>query len=695
MVVRGNMESNSPESHELKIEYIRWCLAIGCSIFFCCCTADLINIFYHPNIDGALQLAQALAISPSVSFHPEPKEKAVFLGGLVVCTVCLPFLYYLARVVIDRCSVTFIDRLYPVVVCLTVIFVCSVGYVGFDAQNPFYYNFQNERDLIAETNVQFYFMSTFLYNHFLLYLFVLFPAVTWLALSSQGSADRIAPIRNKDVTVFMYLWCSVLIVTVVLINTFAFPYTAQNKWDFNAVYYSMVQVFNGIPLLIDNFTNTYGLYPHFIAPLFKITGLSIASFSGLMALLTAVCFAMIWSFLQKNLDNTLIVTLSVSSIVFYTHIFQKISTHYDSAFAGQPIRLFFPVLALYLSGLYLKNRSRRTYLLSLCVLSMGILWNPEFGISTYVAFFLFLVYSELEDLNHCVRKIFLHCIIAPVILAATLLLYSLVIKWGYGSYPALPEMFKTLKMFSVIGLNMLEMPLLHPWNVAALTYVLGLSYALFAVVKRTSAARHATVFLVTMLGIATLTYYQGRSHNWALMPTMLYVFMVWGFLADSLIHAAKREKLLLIPCSLMIFALGGSLFQVAFAAPEIFELVHESNNKQMNMNEQEAVMGRVEFIRENTRIGERVLLLADIQHQSLYHTLSGTVSAFNPGLIDLSWNADYDRLLLFVSGNREVKIFVDPEVCNTSWPLVSEMLQEMYRPVKSSGSFILLEKREE
>ena len=50
-----------------------------------------------------------------------------------------------------------------------------------------------------------------------------------------------------------------------LINSFISPLFAgpHSAWNFNAIFYSMVQVYKGIPLYINGFTNIYGMYPIF------------------------------------------------------------------------------------------------------------------------------------------------------------------------------------------------------------------------------------------------------------------------------------------------------------------------------------------------------------------------------------------------------------------------------------------------
>lgn len=676
-------------------EYIRWSLAIFCSLLLFVCAAILINGYYNPDIHAALERARNLSVRPLGAFRPEPKEKAIFLCALISIPVALTIFYLLSDAVVRRIPRNYRDGVYYVMVLLSVLIICYVGYAGLVAPNPFRVNLQNSHDVVAATNLQFFLIATFLYNHFYLYLFVIFPAIALLLFINDQLNFRNADVCRQVVRWFMYLCSGLLVLVVFFINVFKFPYTFENKYDFNAVYYSMVQVYNGIPMLVDNFTNTYGLYPHFLVPVFKIIGLNIANFSGLMAFLNALCYLIIFWFLRKNIRSSAIVFLCYCSLLYYSHLYFKIITNFDSIFASQPIRFVLPVLSFVLASIYLKNKARMSYVVSMFLLSFGVLWNPEFGSITLVAYLLFLCYTEFEhnNIGRTIRGMVLHLVCGAATLATSFAFYSFIIRLFYGSYPQLFEMFNMIKMFSVIGAGMLPMPLLHPWNLIALVYVVGLSYSISAVVNRTYSERTAIVFFVTILGIGMFSYYQGRSHSWNLMHSFVYAFILIGIFADSLQEIAKREKMIYMPLALIVFVIGSSLFQIAYHSAEISRLFFEENNKAANYFEQNEIMRNAQFIKENTAPGEKVLIIARDYYQGLYYDLSHTAAAINPGLQDLFYRSDYDNLLLLLVNNKQIKVFFEPRVFKFYDTKIPMLLSSLYDIEKTNSAMILLKKR--
>src|SRR5439155_6107733 len=133
-----------------------------------------------------------------------------------------------------------------------------------------------------------------------LYAFLLFPLIAFFFLSpSKIFGDNRAELE-KWMRRGVLVLSAVLILAIMRMTAFVFPYTTENSWDLNAVYYSVIQVFRGHALLINDFTNTYGLYPHFLVPILKLTGLSVAAFTAIMSVLIGVCLAMVIVVLDWN-----------------------------------------------------------------------------------------------------------------------------------------------------------------------------------------------------------------------------------------------------------------------------------------------------------------------------------------------------------------------------------------------------------
>jgi hypothetical protein len=447
-------------------------------------------------------------------------------------------------------------------------------------------------------------------------------------------------------------------------------------------------------MLVDNFVNTYGLYPHFVVPLLKLTGLSILSFSVVMALLVALSYSMLLRFIDKTINNRFLAACCFTSIIFYCHFYFRIVTNFDAIFASQPIRFVFPMLSLLLAQQYLESKTVRRSVIYLFILAIGVLWNPEFGILTYLSFSLFLCYCGLAQgggIARLLKKILVTLSMALLIQIIVSVGYLLIIRIVYGAVPDLAGMFTTLRMFSFIGAGMLDMPLLHPWNMVAICFVLGLLYSLTALLTNSSDQRAAKVFMVTMLGIASFSYYEGRSHNWNLLVPLVYAFLLLAIFAECLQDLLVKERLFAVPLFLLVTLLASSLLQVGYGYNEITRLFNERENRYYNRGEQSRINSDAEYIKQTTVAGEKVLILTADHYQALYHGMSHTASIVNPGFIDLFLRSDYDKVLAFLSGNKGTKVFYTPDLFRPYDNRIPELLAARYRVKSGNGSVLLLE----
>lgn len=313
--------------------------------------ATFLVVFFIDNtmlsaIDANVETLKQTLLNPAGA-QPEPKEKMMFFGS--VATIIISLLLFIPFIKKKFSGKEISQTTNNVIHVINIFIVLFIAFKAFKAPNPFATAPQNSHDIVAKTNFDFYFIKSFLHKNFMLYAFVLFPIIAFIALYSL----------KKPIEIFSKLnsWSSkiVLLITVIMsllafgLCSFDFPYTFENKFDLNAVYYSVVQVFHGNVLLSNNFTNTYGLYPHFIMPILKIMGLSFSSFSAIMGVLLALCFFMIYWFLNKTITNKWFVLLSLCAVFYISYVYGKIVINYDPYFAIHPIRWLFPCLLLFLS----------------------------------------------------------------------------------------------------------------------------------------------------------------------------------------------------------------------------------------------------------------------------------------------------------------------------------------------------------
>ena len=124
---------------------------------------------------------------------------------------------------------------------------------------------------------------------------------------------------------------------------------------FSAVYHPTVQVALGRTILIDQ-ASQYGLFPHFLAPIFALIGPGVLGFTLVMAALVAIVLAMIWAFLARGVGNRVVALIGLLAVIgngSFILIEMK-----DVYFQYLPIRMVFPAASLWLCGRFLDAPSR-------------------------------------------------------------------------------------------------------------------------------------------------------------------------------------------------------------------------------------------------------------------------------------------------------------------------------------------------
>ena len=647
-----------------RLEYVRCVMTLVLASGIWYLITKLIDRYYNPDISKILDHVKSIAIT-SAGSAPEPKEQLLFMSAIVSFTVLLPTLYHIINKFSRNISSHLIQAIFPTVLIGSTGFIVFVGYMGLSAPNPFSSKIESLHDNVSKTNMDFYTFGTFIDYHPYLFLCALFPGILACFLYSDRINSSIIAWINKVTWLFVFSCVAVMIVTIFLISMFKFPYTYENKYDFNAVFYSVVQVYNGLPLLVDGFNNTYGLYPHFVVPFLKPFGLSVLGFSVEMALLSSISFAIIFFFLGRHARSVPLVLFGFTTIFFNTFMYGRIIANYDPYFAGCPIRWIFPTLLLLFSTLYLVRRSRKLYYSSYFVFALGILWNPDFGMMTFLSLVIFYSYLEFnnQSIPTIIRNIAFHILCSVLALSATILLYILTIKITFGRSPNFLALFATMKTFSVLGFNMLPMPSsFHPWMLIAITYMVGLLLSLKNIFSRTVTDRSAIIFLLTVTGVGSFSYYVGRSHNGTLIGPNWAALILLTIFADELLLAIRQTRLLVVPFSLLVLVLSFSVFQTAYDYDKILVLITEEKNKKENQFEDDLINENASIIGGLTIEKEKVLIFSRSWYLGLYHHISNTLPAIHPGIGETILKTDYNDLLSLLLKNSTIKIFFEPEL---------------------------------
>lgn len=659
----------------IKKEYMRYSFMSWFGVMIAFLASKFIASSYNGNIDEANKIAQELLLNPAMA-QPEPKEKAIFFGTVIITVLGLLVFYFVLNRFIKKNDDEIKDSSIHFISVINILIVGYFLYNCFITANPFFATPQNSHDTITKTNFDFYFIQSFLHKRLLIYVLFLFPLIGFILIKNFKVSEQLNSLFKKVVLAI----CLGFGLLALAISTFKFPYTFENKYDFNAIYYSVVQVFNGAPLLVDGFTNTYGMYPHFLMPILKLTGLSVLSFSLIMGVLLCICFYCLYYFLNKNITNKLILLLGFCSVFFMSYGYQKSVLNYDSIFAMHPIRWLFPMLLFAYITYYITKQTSQSFLfrkfnstssfeiipikaISFFLFSFGILWSPDFGTFSFLTLIVFYVFYEfnMDDIKNSIIKTLFTFIQSIITLAIALFIYSSFIKLFYNQSPDLSLLFKAIITFSGIGFGMLPMPTtMHPWMLVAMVYVIGWAVSIHHFFTNQKNSFTLSVFVLTFLGTIGLTYYQGRSHNWNLFVTNFEAFILLALFADKLVYKTRENKVFIPAFAMSLFFIAFSPFQLAGSFPKLQELIYSKKDRTTNQMEQNNIEATANSINAICNDAEKIFIVSAIQYQGIYHTLSKTTSVANPGFGDLFTKQQQQHIIDKLKTENQ-KIFLEPQ----------------------------------
>ncbi len=657
------------DDNPLKEETLKWVLSIVCSLLVYWVVAHLVISMYHPDTNAMIEKGKELLFDYG-AVRPEPVESMLFRAGVVVILSCIAGFYTLfskAKFIKDMAE----KPVFTVLSSACFAAVLAMVYFDLAAQNPYVKGGsempQNARDLVGSSNFDFFFDGLFMGGGVMIYAFVMVPLLACLFLlgfKKYKWDDN--DMYRKVVAGIGYTVTAGTILAIMLMHTFEFPYTFENKYDFSAAYYSVTQVFAGAPMLVKGFTNTYGLYPHFLNLIFQVIGLSILKFSLVMSILLGLAFAFNFLVLKKLVKNQVILFLGFASVVFIPFLDFKLTTAFDCVFAFFPIRYIIPSALTFLATVYLNKRSALVYWSTYVLMACFILWNPEIGMVCYLAWIAFHTYNDFysADGKVAIKKIAMHWLAGAALVFIVGYTYKALIYLAYGSAPDMTLMYSTILIFSKIGFNMLPMVLVHPWNGMALTLILGFTYAITRWYNKDITAKASMIFLISIVGVGFFVYFQGRSHNWPFAWSSGFSWLLLAILGDELWDKIKNRNVLSLNILFVVFlfTISFSFFEIIFDIPKINELVYQTDDKEKAESEMQRLKSNTDFILKNAKEKEKIYIFSAIYYQALYFDGNKRPSAFNPGDIDQFSNAQ----LAALSGalrDSAYSIFIEPEYC--------------------------------
>jgi hypothetical protein len=274
------------------------------------------------------------------------------------------------------------------------------------------------------------------------------------------------------------------------------------------------------------------------------------------------------------------------------------------------------------------------------VLGYSVLWNPEFGLVCLYAYTATLCYAEFisSDWKKILQRCIKHIVVALLAIAFCLGSYGVIIYWQYGNLPNFMSLIYSMTFFGKFGTMSLPMALVHPWNFVILVYLIGLVYAIQALFnKQNLNYKTKLVFLLSLIGIGTFMYFQGRSHNWSLISITAPMIILLTIFADKLINKITYLSVAFILAEAIIVAvLGFSCIDLYNNHKNIKKISLYKAADEEEKNNRKRVEDNASFIKTlGNRTTHKVFIHTSIKYQALLFGDIIKKSAYNPGIMDL------------------------------------------------------------
>ncbi|MDD4003629.1 MAG: hypothetical protein PHW69_00305 [Elusimicrobiaceae bacterium] len=606
-------------------------LAVLCSVFCLCVAAFLVNLV--PFDTDVSVLAASSAVKPE-EFRPEPAERLVYLIVLCAGPVLLYAFYALWRRYFERAPRDPLAAKMPGLAAGLGIFWTAAA-------------------LLSSYRLSLTGAASWAAG---------IALACWVALprarAARDGLGRIAVAAGRIIA-------PLLVLAVFLHGLFTPANTRETFcWTihFPAVFHSVWEVFNGRVLLHD-FANQYGLYPHFLAPLFKLTGLSVLKFTAVMSGLAAGSYLLLFAVVRREIADRTRLYWSFALAVFLHYFWGKLS--FDEVyFQYVPLRLLFPALGLWLAQRWCYAPAARNHAFATAVCCAGMLWNIDSGLVVFCAWLLTLGFVRFSS-DQPARALklfgadigFCACSLGLVFAG-----YAGAIRLGYGAWPDFSRLFSYHSFYYGSGYYMLPMRVLDLWNVPALLYAGGLMHSV-VVLRRDArySPSAAVVFMLSVLGAGLFSYYQGRSHIYNLYSVSWPAWLLAGIYLDRLLRLAPEfpggagalewARGAALAC---FFSVAGLLLVNAgvIAAGAVEKLAFSGYDG--------TVVSQAGFIGANAAPGEKIQIFS--YRQSVLELLSGRRSAKRfPALVETVRRADYDALADALCCPEISGVFIDLE----------------------------------
>lgn len=494
--------------------------------------------------------------------------------------------------------------------------------------------------------------------------FIILICLTFLVWQFREHLTRLTKVQARN----WNKWIWVAFVGGVLLQNLSWRLLGLNsiqdsnaQWTvhMDAVVYALSQVAAGKTILAD-LPSQYGLWPEIVAPVLKLTGLSVLGLTSAFAILQLLSLSGVFFVLLRLIQLPIFKMSGGLALVVCTFGTSLLfGDAPDPYFQYWPLRFLWPAVSVFFFYKFTCKKSLgRSALVSLAG-AAGVLWNLDTGLFVIVSFGVFLLARLISVWFASRARLFdgrgqwqaeeygvavlLH--IGITITAIALFLMALQAKtnvplnWGW--------LFKYQSIFYELGFMMMPLPVTpHPWMVILAVYVFGILCAFRQWTTHAFTARMDTVFYLSMLGLGLFFYYQGRSHVFNLLSVSWPALLVATVLSDEAMRGVKAGLLPLSSSYLpVLVATVLNICCISFVAHAwmMVGLISDSFQAR-NIPLVQYVTNEIEFIRSHTASRHECLILA--KRQGIYYAETGLASPIKgPGLIETILVEDRNNLM--------------------------------------------------
>ena len=606
----------------------------------------------------ASQAKQIVTQQQQFWIWPEPVENFQIL----ISTICIPLLIFCSIKVFSSKGfgrIVMTDFMYYLNVALWFLLLAVLFYFAFKFDDP------NNWPPSLNYGIRVFFNTMTGELRFLITL-IIFPIITYFIFN--GISNK----YYKFINLVFYLLVLFFLSIMFLLSICNMESYLGREHHFSTVLYSVSQVQQGKALLAD-FTSQYGLYPHFLYPLFKLINVNVVSFSVTMAALIVLSYSLILFALRKIINNNFVIFFSFFAIIYFSYFYSFLDGGWwDLRYAINPIRMIFPALILFSVFTYILNPKKILYLFIIFLSSLSILWNFDSGAICFLSFYIYVLYEKLADKNlrKFVAEFIKHTIISSLILTSTFLLFSLVIYLQSNSFPNWNLFLDSTKLFGLMGYLSMPMTIFHTWNLVFLLYLYGIYIGLSSILLNNKNILDSASFFVAIFGIGISSYYLNKSNDFDLLPVLYPCFILLAIYLTKLLDSGKINLFRIknfLSVSVISFILV-TIFVQMMQPTRLFNIVADRTQGIINNTSNNKFLSDgIELIKSNTNPNDQIVILIADQDKGwipgpdgILHLETKTSFPFLiPGSTERIFQNDLNSLNQSLANNVLHKVFID------------------------------------